>query len=411
MTDGNAKSDLEHASERAVRASTKGTGILARFITKATIRARKYYQKHFSSSLRALKKDGATKELAVSSPLTRAEAKELITNARENGILVGVKKMQPDGDEGKNQSLHQQEKLAKNEIKYEKWNERRKVLKNVPVLNKISKKQADKFRERSKEDNLKYPDERYIILCNKSHLAFFNEQLELLEKKRTQRTVSDDLKEITDNGMISKDDKIVSRDINISPEQLEVGTDYGSCFVKDYNKNFCLQKISKLEYCEIRELLFELKSHGAKVMPNGDVMVAINSDDLEEYKKFAPLDKSIKEYGEYGGKQIESESNNNNIINVKIGDDLNKTQEQIKMEYLKFKEQYKNKDYFIVHTPDGIKTACVREKDTKEMADEVKKKSSTADLLKEANEFAEEKEQVIENVPSIELEEEQVIDR
>ena len=55
MTDGNAKSDLEHASERAVRASTKSTGILARLMAKATSKARKYYQKHFSSSLRVLR--------------------------------------------------------------------------------------------------------------------------------------------------------------------------------------------------------------------------------------------------------------------------------------------------------------------------------------------------------------------
>ena len=402
MTDGNAKSDLEHTSERAVRASTKSTGILARLMAKATSKARKYYQKHFSSSLRALKKDGATKELAVSSPLTRAEAKELITNARENGILVGVKKMQPDGDEGKNQSLYKQEKLANNEIKFERWNERRKVLKNVPILGKFSQKRADKFRERSKEDNLKYPDERYIILCNKSHLAFFNEQLEILEKKRTQRTISEDLDEINDNGLIDKDSKIVSRDINISPEQLEIGIDYGSCFVRDYTKNFCHQKISKSEYCEIREQLFELKSHGAKVMPNGEVIVAINSDDLEEYKKFAPLDKPIKEYGARGAKEIEAESNSNNIISVKLNNDN---------DFGAFKNTYKGKDFVAIHNSDGTINAYVREKDTKEMAEEVKKKSSTADLLREANEFAEEKENTLDIAPSIELEEEQLIDR
>lgn len=402
MTDGNAKSDLEHASERAVRASTKSTGILARLMAKATSKARKYYQKHFSSSLRALKKDGATKELAVSSPLTRAEAKELITNARENGILVGVKKMQPDGDEGKNQSLYKQEKLAKNEIKFERWNERRKVLKNIPILGKFSQKRADKFKERSKEDNLKYPDERYIILCNKSHLAFFNEQLEILEKKRTQRTISEDLDEINDNGLIDKDSKIVSRDINISPEQLEIGTDYGSCFVRDYTKNFCHQKISKSEYCEIREQLFELKSHGAKVMPNGEVIVAINSDDLEEYKKFAPLDKPIKEYGASGAKEIEAESNSNNIISVKLNNEN---------DFGAFKNTYKGKDFVAIHNSDGTINAYVREKDTKEMAEEVKKKSSTADLLREANEFAEEKEQSLDIDPMIEIEEEQLIDR
>ena len=183
---------------------------------------------------------------------------------------------------------------------------------------------------------------------------------------------------------------------------MEIGTDYGSCFVRDYTKNFCHQKISKSEYCEIREQLFELKSHGAKVMPNGEVIVAINSDDLEEYKKFAPLDKPIKEYGASGAKEIEAESNSNNIIIVKLNNDN---------DFSAFKNTYKGKDFVAIHNSDGTINAYVREKDTKEMAEEVKKKSSTADLLREANEFAEEKENTLDIAPSIELEEEQLIDR
>ena len=137
-------------------------------------------------------------------------------------------------------------------------------------------------------------------------------------------------------------------------------------------------------------------------MPNGEVIVAINSDDLEEYKKFAPLDKPIKEYGASGAKEIEAESNSNNIISVKLNNDN---------DFGAFKNTYKGKDFVAIHNVDGSINAYVREKDTKEMADEVKKKSSTADLLREANEFAEEKENTLDIAPSIELEEEQLIDR
>ncbi|MBQ3512160.1 MAG: hypothetical protein IJA30_07690, partial [Bacilli bacterium] len=127
-----------------------------------------------------------------------------------------------------------------------------------------------------------------------------------------------------------------------------------------------------------------------------------NSDDLEEYKKFAPLDKPIKEYGASGAKEIEAESNSNNIISVKLNNDS---------DFGTFKNTYKGKDFVAIHNADGSINAYVREKDTKEMADEVKKKSSTADLLREANEFAEEKEQSLDIDPMIEIEEEQLIDR
>ena len=72
--------------------------------------------------MKALRNDGPTKELYVTPPLTRAEVKQIITACRENNVLMGIKKMSPDGELSNNKSLHQQEKIARNEIKYQKWN-------------------------------------------------------------------------------------------------------------------------------------------------------------------------------------------------------------------------------------------------------------------------------------------------
>ena len=46
------------------------------------------YNKHFSSSMKALRSDGPTKELYVSPPLTRAEAKQIITACRINSPVL-----------------------------------------------------------------------------------------------------------------------------------------------------------------------------------------------------------------------------------------------------------------------------------------------------------------------------------
>lgn len=380
--DGNAKHDLEHSSEKAVAVSTKGSKVITKLFTRFLLWANRHYQKRFSSSMKALKKDGATRELSVSPALTKEEAKELITKARENGILLGVKKMQPDGEVGKNKSLNQQESMAKNEIKYNKWNEHRKTFNKIPIVKTICESKTNKYKRLALEDNAKSKEERYVVLCNKSHRPFLTEQLELLSKKRVEKMASNELDDINKDGVVSPQDYelMKSRDINMMPEALDkVGEDYGSCMVKDYHSNYCTQKISKLEYCEIRGQLFEFKSHGAYLLNDNEVLVAISSDDLDEYKKFAPLDKPIKEFGEGGAKRIESVSNMDNIIPLELANDK---------EFAIFKEKYRGKSYIAEHKPDGTISALVKEEETRAMVDNNKKKSSTADLLKEANEFA-----------------------
>ena len=78
--DGNAKHDLEHTAEKSVSMSAKISKISTIIFGRFLVRANRYYQKHFSSSMKALRKDGPTKELCVSPPLTRAEVKQIITS-------------------------------------------------------------------------------------------------------------------------------------------------------------------------------------------------------------------------------------------------------------------------------------------------------------------------------------------
>lgn len=441
--DGNAKHDLEHTAEKSVSMSAKISKISTILFGRFLIKANRYYQKHFSSSMRALRKDGATKELCVSPPLTRAEVKQIITSCHENNILMGIKKMHPDGELSNNKSLYQQEKLAHNEIKYKKWDERRKATSKIKILNKICKYQADKhknisaynlklsnrwlsFQEKTrkikplnkyckmKADNYKNiaiqektkdEEEQYVIIFNKSKLSFFNEQLAKIPPNRLKQETKSDLDGINNEKII--DDRniesMVSRGMNLSVNDLnKIGEDFGSCPVRDYSKNYCIQKITKEEYCEIREQLFELPSHGACVLNEKEMIIAIRSEDLDEYREYAP-ERPIKEYGSSGGRAIESESNIHDIMELEIND--------IKR-YKEFKETYSSKDYVAEIAPNGKTTILLKETDTKNLLEESKKKSKTEDLVKEANELAEKSktDKVVENV-ALEQKEEQEIDR
>ncbi len=441
--DGNAKHDLEHTAEKSVSMSAKISKISTILFGRFLIKANRYYQKHFSSSMRALRKDGATKELCVSPPLTRAEVKQIITSCHENNILMGIKKMHPDGELSNNKSLYQQEKLAHNEIKYKKWDERRKATSKIKILNKICKYQADKYKNISaynlklsnrwlsfqektrkikslnkyckmKADNYKNiaiqektkdEEEQYVIIFNKSKLSFFNEQLAKIPPNRLKQETKSDLDDINKEEII--DDRniepMVSRGMNLSVNDLnKIGEDFGSCPVRDYSKNYCIQKITKEEYCEIREQLFELPSHGACVLNEKEMIIAIRSEDLDEYREYAP-ERPIKEYGSSGGRAIESESNIHDIMELEIND--------IKR-YKDFKETYSSKDYVAEIAPNGKTTILLKETDTKNLLEESKKKSKTEDLVKEANELAEKSktDKVVENVV-LEQKEEQEIDR
>lgn len=441
--DGNAKHDLEHTAEKSVSMSAKISKVSTILFGRFLIKANRYYQKHFSSSMRALRKDGATKELCVSPPLTRAEVKQIITSCHENNILMGIKKMHPDGELSNNKSLYQQEKLAHNEIKYKKWDERRKATSKIKILNKICKYQADKYKNISaynlklsnrwlsfqektrkikslnkyckmKADNYKNiaiqektkdEEEQYVIIFNKSKLSFFNEQLAKIPPNRLKQETKSDLDGINKEEII--DDRniepMVSRGMNLSVNDLnKIGEDFGSCPVRDYSKNYCIQKITKEEYCEIREQLFELPSHGACVLNEKEMIIAIRSEDLDEYREYAP-ERPIKEYGSSGGRAIESESNIHDIMELEIND--------IKR-YKDFKETYSSKDYVAEIAPNGKTTILLKETDTKNLLEESKKKSKTEDLVKEANELAEKSktDKVVENVV-LEQKEEQEIDR
>lgn len=441
--DGNAKHDLEHTAEKSVSMSAKISKISTILFGRFLIKANRYYQKHFSSSMRALRKDGATKELCVSPPLTRAEVKQIITSCHENNILMGIKKMHPDGELSNNKSLYQQEKLAHNEIKHKKWDERRKATSKIKILNKICKYQADKYKNISaynlklsnrwlsfqektrkikplnkyckmKADNYKNiaiqektkdEEEQYVIIFNKSKLSFFNEQLAKIPPNRLKQETKSNLDGINNEKII--DDRniesMVSRGMNLSVNDLnKIGEDFGSCPVRDYSKNYCIQKITKEEYCEIREQLFELPSHGACVLNEKEMIIAIRSEDLDEYREYAP-ERPIKEYGSSGGRAIESESNIHDIMELEIND--------IKR-YKEFKETYSSKDYVAEIAPNGKTTILLKETDTKNLLEESKKKSKTEDLVKEANELAEKSktDKVVENV-ALEQKEEQEIDR
>lgn len=389
------KHDIEKIGDNSTRRGFKIGKIFTKISLAITAWIYKKFRKNFTNPMKAVKKDGSTKRLAVSPPLTKDEAKMVISKAREESILVCLKEMEPDGDHGRGKSLFRQGRIAKHDIKANKWKKRSKTFKRIPPISRFSNKRANHHMKVSAADNKAAKDERFIIICNESRISFMNDRLEDIEKLRIQKKMNNELEDINKDGVIDEKDisNLHTLDMELEPEELEHGRDYGSCMVRDYQSNYCIQTVPKDEYCSIRSEMFNMKSHGAYISGD-DVILAFPKDELKEYQRYGSSTYPINEYGSQGGNAISSERNHKNLISMKISDPDSLD---------KFREKYEGHDYIAVHNQDGSCSIMVKEDETERMVELSAKKSATASLLEEAKNFVEQTKEAVLPAEDIDL--------
>lgn len=407
MSDENVKRDIEQAGQALKQGSKPVIKSLRRFLAYISMKFIRFVIHRFSPSTKALKKDGPTEEIIASAPVTRGELKSILAKANEDNIRFGVKEMSPEGDVGHNRSLHYQEKVAKHEIKATQCHSRSEIFAKIKPLRNFYRKQEQKYLQLSKADSLKHTEKSYMLFVNVSHLAYMNKELASIKANRTTQLKTNDLQDINKDGVIDERDigDLKAHSINMNIDELDkVNEDYGDCLIAEYKQDYCTQKVSKAEYCSMREALFDLRSHGARTLADGNVLVAIAKEDLPEYQKYAPSS-PIKEYGKHGGTKIQTVQNDKNLQSLKV---------ETEAQWQTVTDTYKDNDYIATHHSDGSVSFLVLEQDTKAMVKNAQKKSTTETLLEEANKFYEQDkgqdgmEKAIENtvdkVDSIEME-------
>lgn len=372
------KHDFEQTARTTITATAKTSKVMNKYLNQIFMRLNLFMIKRFSASMNALKKDGPTMEVESTPPLTHSEMKEIVAKAKESGVLVGVKEMTPDGDIGRRKSLHVQEKAAKHEINAAKFKERSILFKKIKPLKNYYAKKANSQLALSNEDNFKNGYKRYIILSNKSRVSFLNTCLADIQEKRVSKLKENDLEDINKDGIVDERDieNLKTRGVHMKPSEMQrLNEDYGDCLISEYHQNYCTQRLSKEEYCSMREALFELRSHGAKTISDSDVLVAISNEDLEEYMKYAPVRTPIKEFGSKGGTAIQSVKSNDRIQMLSVKNE---------QEWKAVKEKYEDRDYIASHNEDGSISFLVLEEDTNMIVSRNEKKTTTEDLLEEA---------------------------
>lgn len=384
MDDGNIKHDFEQSSKSALHVLKKSLLLFMKGIKHIGTGVTKAAHRNFNHSMKAIKNDGPTKEVIQTPSMTHAEMKIFVERSKEAGVIIGVKEMTPENEFNKRKSNFAQKRIIKHETKIKRLQYLKSLFKSIKPLSRYFQKKIDQQHDAIKQDNDLHSEKRYTIFCNKSHLSFMNDVLEDIKNMRTQKMKEGTMEDINKDGIVDEKDigDLKSRDVNLSPEEMtQSNEDYGDTMFSEFHHDFCTQKVTKEEYCAMREAMYDLHCHAAKTTADGNVMIAITNEDLSEYMKYAPKS-PIREYGSKGGIDIQSIQDNDNLQHLKV------TSEQ---EWQAVKNKYTGADYIASHNPDGSISFLVREKDTEVIMAHAQKKTTTDTLLEEAKQMSMEK--------------------
>ena len=201
------KSDVTQVYEGVVRSSRTGTkGFLKYLLKPLTI----FGYHYFVEGIRAVQKDGPTKELEKLTNLSYDETIRVMEKCQRDGIRVvaSERKLDLDNSEfGKKKSMYQQKKITKyaRRIKHmSNFKSNHPTIAKYIGLNKLMKLAEYKQNEQVK----KHKEKHFNIYFNKSKAAYMGDRIaDILEyrmgvsKELFDKDVKDAIEEIREKGM------------------------------------------------------------------------------------------------------------------------------------------------------------------------------------------------------------------
>ena len=179
------KMDIQRSGETIERTAVKYSAKATKGLAKLTKMLTLYGIKMFANPLNAIKKDGPNKTLIHTPELTKEEAKVMIAKLREAEILATYREVEPSGREiRRGISIHNQEKMAKNDIKLAQWKDRAVKYERFSLLGKFCESQADKYQNLVNQENRMPAENKYIFIVNQRHSNALNEMLADIREMR-----------------------------------------------------------------------------------------------------------------------------------------------------------------------------------------------------------------------------------
>ena len=390
------KSDVTQVYEGATRSTKTGLkGSLKYILKPLTIFAYHY----FVEGIRAVQKDGPTKELEKLTNLSYDETIRVMEKCQRDGIRVVASERKLDSinsEFGKKKSMYQQKRITK-------YSRRIKQMSNFKsdhpkIAQYIELNKLMKIAERKQNAQvIKNEEKRFNIYFNKSKSTYMADRIADIIEYRTglseklfDKDIKEAIEEIREKGM-----NLNSQQLRNFSEKFKLH-EMGEVEIEEFTNDYCIHEIPFASFMNIED---ELESanipYGVKIITNEDeekiAHIYFENKNLERYNELG--------FNTVGQIHVYGKDNKNLQWNIKSKDEIvsftTKTGEQEKQTY----EVLSGKDY-IMKRQENECLWTVLKADLKELAEKEKKRDVVGEDLEKLHTF-EELEKSIDSSPTI----------
>lgn len=286
------KSDAAQVYEGAERATKVGIKDVFKFIIKPLSIFSYHY---FLEGIKAVQKDGQTKELEKLTNLSYEETIKVMQKCQKDGVRVVAaerKLSSSDSEFGKKKSMYQQKKITKYSRRIKELSD---IKANYPKvakilrLNDIIRKEEQKQQARIEH----HKDKRYNIYFNKSRNTYMSERIKDVIQYRTGLS-----KEWFDENTQNAIENIEKKGMTLNSQQLKDLSDkfklheMGNVEIEDFKKDYCIHTIPFSSFVSMKDDLEVADiSYGIKVVTN---------DENEQFANIYFENKNLERYRELG---------------------------------------------------------------------------------------------------------------
>lgn len=391
------KSDATQVYEGATRATKVGVKDTFKYLLKPLSLFSYHY---FLEGIKAVQKDGATKELEKITNLSYDETIKIMEKCQKDGVRVVASERKltaEDNQFGKKKSLYKQKRITKYSRRIKQMsnfkNNYPKIAK-IFLINKIIKNYESKQNIQIKQHKNKY----YNIYFNKSKTGYMGDRIADLIEYRTgisqrlfDKETKDAIEEIKKDGM-----NLNSQQLKDLSEKFKLH-EIGNVEIQDFKKDYCIHEVSFSTFMNMKDDL-EVSD-----IPYG--IKTISNDSNEKFANIYFENKNLERYNELGFNTVGQihvfgTDNKNLQWDIKSQDELvtfkTKTGEQEKHTY----STLSGKNY-IMKRQENECLWTVFKSDLKELAEKEKKRDVVGEELENLNIFEQLSKENIEKTQSI----------
>lgn len=372
------KSDATQVYEGAVKSSRTGAkGTLKYILKPLTI----FGYHYFIEGIRAVQKDGPTKELEKITNLSYEETIKVMEKCQQDGVRVVATERtlaKENSEFSKKKSLYQQKKITK-------YARRIKHLSNFkadhPKVAKILQMDAIIKRNvsKQKEEQIKHKNKHYNVYFNKSKRDYMSARIADVIELRTD--ISQKLFDETTGKAIENLQK--EGKVKLNSQQLEEFSkeyklhEFGSVDPDKFKKDYCIHELPFSAYMSIKDDLEATDiQYAAKVTKDNDdkeiINIYMDNNDLERYCELG--------FNNYGKIKVYGSENKNLQWSINSQDELVTFTTKIGKDERETYSKLSGKNY-VMKRQDNECLWTVLKKDLEELVETEKKRDVVGEEL------------------------------